>query len=174
MPTSTTSLTLTQINTLSEPEFITIFGDLYEHSPWAAKGAFQQLPYNTVASMLNAFRCTVDHAPKEQQLILLKAHPELGEKKLDSLTPSSLNEQTNAGLTHVDENTKAEFKALNKAYRERHGFPFIIAVAGLNAQHILAALKERLSKPTSEEFPTALEQVHRIAGIRLNQRVATN
>lgn len=174
MPVSTTSLTLAQINTLTEHEFITAFGDLYEHSPWAAEGAFRLRPYDTFSSMLGAFRYTVDHASREQQLTLLKAHPELGEKKLYSLTPSSLNEQTNAGLTQVDENTKAEFNTLNKAYRERHGFPFIIAVAGLNAQHILAALKERLPKPTSEEFPTALEQVHRIAGIRLDQRVTTD
>jgi len=169
-----TSLTLAQINTLTEDDFIATFGDLYEHSLWAAEGALQYRPYDTFTSMLNAFQYTVDHASKEQQLALLQAHPELGEKKLESLTPSSLDEQTNAGLTQVDESTKAEFKTLNKAYRERHGFPFIIAVAGLNAQHILVALKERLSKPTSEEFPTALEQVHRIADIRLHQRVTTD
>ena len=61
----------------------------------------------------------------------------------------------------------AEFQKLNQEYKEKFGFPFIVAVKGLTRPQILQAFRERVHNPLEVEFQTALEQIHKIAGFRL-------
>ncbi len=146
---------------MNKDEFVQKYGSIYEHSPWVAEAAFgaEDIPA--------AMRQAVDQAGHDKQLILIKAHPDLGEK-LDTLTASSVSEQQGAGLNQCSPEEFAEFQKLNTAYKEKFGFPFIVAVKGLNRHDILERFRQRIDHDRETEFATALEQIHRIAHFRLD------
>ncbi|MBX3169675.1 MAG: 2-oxo-4-hydroxy-4-carboxy-5-ureidoimidazoline decarboxylase [Candidatus Eremiobacteraeota bacterium] len=145
---------------MNKQDFVKKYGSIYEHSPWVAEAAYgsEDLPA--------AMRSAVEAAGREQQLALLRAHPDLGEK-LDTLTPDSVSEQQGAGLNLCSPEEFREFHELNRTYKEKFGFPFIVAVKGLNRQDILQRFRERIHNSAEAEFRTALDQVHRIAAFRL-------
>lgn len=145
---------------MNKDQFVQKYGSIYEHSPWVAEAAFgaEDIPA--------AMRRAVDQAGHDKQLILIRAHPDLGEK-LDTLTASSVSEQQGAGLNQCSPEEFAEFQKLNTAYKEKFGFPFIVAVKGLNRQDILDRFRQRIDHDRETEFSTAMEQIHRIAHFRL-------
>lgn len=147
--------------------FVARYGGVYEHSPWVAQRAWDG-GANPDGSLAPVFRRVVDRAGAELQLALLHAHPDLaGRVTVGSLTASSAAEQAAAGLDACTQSEFAEFGTLNQRYTARFGFPFIIAVAGLDRGAILAAFRRRVDCALEAEFVTALEEVHRIAGLRL-------
>lgn len=145
---------------MNQQDFVEKYGSIYEHSPWVAEAAYGS------DNLVEAMRAAVEAANRDQQLTLLRAHPDLGEK-LDTLTPSSVSEQQGAGLNQCSPEEFAEFQQLNEAYKAKFGFPFIVAVKGLNRLDILQRFRERIHNSPEAEFRTALDQVHRIAGFRL-------
>lgn len=154
---------------LSHDGFVRIYGGIYEHSPWIAEAAWQTKDgqnLDTVEGLHFAMNRAVDDGTQAQRLALLRAHPELACAQ-GELTESSQSEQAGAGLKHCTAEEFAEFQRLNAQYREQFGFPFIIAVKGLNRQDILHAFRARIRNDRDEEFATALAQVHRIARFRL-------
>lgn len=161
------------LQALDEAGFLARYGGLYEHSPWIAASAWQQLSKQksaTIEALHVKFKSVVDNASQDQLLALLQAHPELAGKAAveGSLTAESTGEQASARL---DQCTKEEFdlfQQLNTQYNEKFGFPFILAVRNRTRAEILAAFKSRLNNPVSVEFAAALEQVHQIALLRLN------
>lgn len=161
---------------MSRDEFITAFGDIYEHSPWAADGAFERglTPQTDSADGLAHLMAeVVDAADTDAQLGLLRAHPDLAGRlaAAGELTEDSRREQAGAGLNRCTPDELAQFRALNARYTERFGFPFIIAVRGLQRTQILAQFKTRVGHTYAEEFQEALRQVHRIAALRLSERL---
>lgn len=152
--------------------FVERFGGVYEHSPWIAEAAFDAgLPPGArdPAVLAAALAARVEAAPREAQLALLRAHPDLAGRLAvaGALTADSAAEQAGAGLDRCTPEEFAEFSRLNAAYAARFGFPFIIAVRGLDRAAILAAFRARIGNPPEAEFRTALDQVHRIARLRL-------
>ena len=154
---------------LSEAEFVDAFGSIYEHSPWVAETVYPSMtPGIDAQSMAEAMRLIVDEAADVLKLELLCAHPDLaGRLSLAELTESSRSEQTGAGLDQCTPAELAEFQDLNNAYLEKFGFPFIFAVKGFHRIDILEAFRVRVHHSREEEFKTAIEQVHRIARLRL-------
>lgn len=151
-------------------EFVKIYGGIYEHSPWVAEEAYAQHDtIRTVKELHTAMKAAVAAAPQEKQMALIRAHPELACKEADAkkLTEASTSEQKGAGLDACTPAEFAEFQKLNAAYREKFGFPFIIAVKGLDRQKILEAFRKRLENGVDDEFDEALEQIDRIAFFRL-------
>ena len=157
---------------LPRATFMARFGGVYEHNPWIPAAVFDAgQAGDTVEVLAEAMRGVVEAAGEDAQRTLLKAHPDLVGRlaQAGTLTSESTAEQVSAGL---DQCTKAEFEAfqrLNTAYRARFGFPFIIAVRGLSRQTILERFAERLGNSPEAEFRTALDQVHRIARLRLHE-----
>lgn len=145
---------------MNKEQFVEKYGAIYEHSPWVAEAAFGAP--DIAAAMGEA----VEQAGPERQLKLILAHPDLGEK-LDTLTASSVSEQQGAGLNQCSPEEFAEFQQLNQAYKAKFGFPFIVAVKGLNRQQILELFRQRIGHDRDLEFRTALDQIHRIARFRL-------
>ena len=142
------------------------FGGVYEHSRWIAEAAaVDGAPADPAAAM----RAVVEAAPREAQLALLCAHPDLSGRLAvaGELTADSAQEQAGAGLDRCSPAEFAEFQTLNAQYRERFGFPFILAVRGYNRSSILAAFRRRVCNDHQEEFREALNQVHRIAALRI-------
>lgn len=160
------TVTLAKLNTMSQADFIVTLKAIYEHSPWVAEAVVDQRPFSSIDALAAAMQEQIDSAAESTQRYLIDAHPELGSRKLESLTADSQREQRGAGLDGNGDKIERLLE-LNRAYRERHGFPFIIAVSGLSIDDILAALQSRLPRDTETEQQESLRQIARIARIRL-------
>ena len=150
-------------------DFIALFGSVYEHSPWVAEAVYPSLtPGIEVVSMAEEMRAIVDSASHKLQLGILRAHPNLADRlSMAELTKSSRSEQRGAGLDNCSPGELSEFQELNAEYTDRFGFPFIFAVKGFHRTDILEAFRIRVNNSSGTEFKTAIEQVHRIAKLRL-------
>lgn len=146
--------------------FIARYSALFEHSPWVVQRAAAMLP---LPSLHGALMKVVHDASPEEQLALIQAHPELaGKAAVDgNLTEASAAEQAAAGLDQLTQEEFDRFHALNRAYFERFGFPFIICVRQTNKAGILGAMERRLGNHRETEIATALEQIGEIVRLRL-------
>ncbi|HEY0269522.1 MAG TPA: 2-oxo-4-hydroxy-4-carboxy-5-ureidoimidazoline decarboxylase [Sphingomonas sp.] len=146
--------------------FVARYGALFEHSPWVVERAADHLPMPDLHAGLMAI---VREATPEEQLALIRAHPELaGKAAIDrTLTDASAAEQASAGLDRLGEAEYARFHALNAAYRERFDFPFIICVRLTDKAGILAAMAERLANDRETEIATAIAEIGKIVRLRL-------
>ena len=163
-------LTLAQLSALDNEGFVAAVGAVFEHSPWVMRRAWARRPFADRAALTAALTATLQAASRDEQLALMCAHPELAGKAAirGELTADSAREQAGAGLNACTPAEFAELQALNLAYRQRFGWPFIIAVTGLSRTDILAAMRQRLARAPEDEFAEALSQIVRIANIRLN------
>ena len=163
---------------MARPEFVQVFGGVYEHSPWIAETVWELGPghdpdmgaaRDTAEGIHEAFRTVVDRAGREKQLALLRAHPDLAGRLAiaGELTAASNAEQAGADLGNCTPDEFEAFRSLNDAYKDKFGFPFILAVRGFHRTEILEIFRERVNNDPETEFATALEQVHRIALLRL-------
>lgn len=156
------------LNGLSRPEFVARLGGIYEHSPWVAERAFGSKPFASLEALHAAMQQGMRSASRDEQLALIRAHPELlGRLEAAQLTESSRAEQASAGLDRCTAAQKARMQALNQAYRDKFGFPFIVAVKGLDWGGIIARIEARLANTPEAEFAAALEEIGRIARFRL-------
>ncbi|WP_163650222.1 2-oxo-4-hydroxy-4-carboxy-5-ureidoimidazoline decarboxylase [Modicisalibacter sp. 'Wilcox'] len=164
-------------STLDRAAFVRQFGDVYEHSPWIAEQAWDaglDSRHDTPEGLAAALAAVLDAAGAEQQLAVIRAHPDLAGKaaKSGTLTADSTREQAGAGLDQCSEAEYQRFHRYNDAYQARFGFPFVMAVKGSDRHQILAAFEQRLEHTPDEERRTAITQIHRIALLRLRDRVA--
>jgi 2-oxo-4-hydroxy-4-carboxy-5-ureidoimidazoline decarboxylase len=150
---------------MNRDEFVARFGAVYEASPWVADAVWAGDAPDDPEALPKAMRKAVDNAPREMQLALIRAHPQLAVS--GPMAEASVREQSGAGLDRCSAEELDAFRTLNAAYLARFGFPFIIAVKGLTRGEILAALAARLENDPEVEFATAIAQIHRIAGFRL-------
>jgi OHCU decarboxylase len=152
---------------LSEREaFMARFGALYEHSPWVAERAFR--PGIADGEVADALRDAMHAASEAEQLALIRAHPDLGEK-VGVLTAHSRSEQAGLGLDRLERGEYERFMATNAAYRDRFGIPFVVCVRehGTPAS-ILANADARLGNTREQEIATALGEIAKIARLRLD------
>jgi OHCU decarboxylase len=163
-------LSIEQINNLAQERFTETLGWVFEHSPWVAERAWHHRPFASCAHLSERMNGEVAAASIEEQLALLRAHPDLGTRA--KISSSSASEQSGAGLDRLTSGEHARLLALNSAYREKFGFPFLYAVKGSDKFAILEALDRRLSSNKDDEFQEALHQVYRIAHFRLESVVS--
>jgi 2-oxo-4-hydroxy-4-carboxy-5-ureidoimidazoline decarboxylase len=165
--------TLTELNAGDRDAFVAVLGPLFEHSPWVAADTYGKRPFRDLDGLHGALCATMRGAPAERQLALVRAHPDLAGRlaQAGQLTASSSREQSAAGLDRLDPAEAAEIERLNDAYKARFGFPFVIC-ARLNAKEtILAAMRARLLHGPEAELSTALDEIAKIARLRLNEAV---
>jgi len=152
--------------------FLARYGGVFEHSPFIAARAFDAgaiVPPLTADGVHAALVAQFRAASPQEQLGVLRAHPDLAGKLAiaGDLTEDSRREQAGAGLDRLTPGEHARFTALNAAYTEKFGFPFIVAVKGLTKDDILAAFERRAGNDAAQEFQTAMAEVERIARLRL-------
>lgn len=162
-------IALNDLNALDQDEFVSCLGLVYEHSSWVAREAHKEAPFPSLTRLHECMQAAVTGGPEDAQLELLKAHPDLAGKAAlaGELTANSSVEQASAGLDSLSADEMARFTALNDAYREKFGFPFILAVRGANKGRILAAFEGRLGNSRGSEIAQALAEVGKIAWLRL-------
>ena len=170
-------LSLAQLNAVDVEEFVLLLAGIYEGADWVARTAAQKRPFKTIAGLKRGLVEVVRDAPAEQQRALLEQHPDLGvaTENLAERAQSALEQKT-AGLTDIGEQTRSRLAALNQDYRRRFDMPFILAAGGprglgLAPAQIEATLVRRLARNRNLEFAENLRQLHRIAELRLNQRL---
>ncbi|MDA7087916.1 2-oxo-4-hydroxy-4-carboxy-5-ureidoimidazoline decarboxylase [Pseudomonas sp. SA3-5] len=159
---------------LSREDFVKVFADIYEHSPWVAEKAYdlgQDASIDEVDGLHQRMADLLLSASHEMQLALINAHPDLAGKAAiqGALTASSTAEQAGAGISACTAEEFARFTHLNDAYKAKFGFPFIMAVKGSNRHQILAAFEERIHNAPEQEFACALAEINKIALFRLQQ-----
>ena len=158
------------INKLSQSEFVKVFANIFENASWIAKDVYNEKPFKDFADLSQKMLSIFSTSTKENQLKILKAHPDLADKtKIGSLTPDSKKEQSNAGLDQCSEEEFNEFKNLNNEYKKKFGFPFIYAVKGKEKKEILSNFRQRSLNNIDVEFTEAKKQVKKIASLRLNE-----
>ena len=158
-------ITIDELNSFSRDRFVATIGWVFEHSPWVAERAWERRPFPDLEHLHAAMTGEVEQATQDQQLALLRAHPDLGTRV--RMSAASEGEQSGAGLDRLRPDEFERLLQRNAAYREKFGFPFLYAVKGSNKYDILQALDQRLGAAPAEEFRQALNQVYRIALFRL-------
>jgi 2-oxo-4-hydroxy-4-carboxy-5-ureidoimidazoline decarboxylase len=163
-------LTIDHVNRMSAGEFLAALGGVFEHSPWIAERAFAARPFASVTDLHRAMTDVVKRASRDEQLALLNAHPELAGKEAQSgtMTSDSTSEQGSAGLNALSREEMQRISELNRSYREKFGFPFIIAVRQHTKEGIFRQFESRLANDPETELAACLEQVFIITRLRLD------
>ncbi|MEO5720953.1 MAG: 2-oxo-4-hydroxy-4-carboxy-5-ureidoimidazoline decarboxylase [Chthoniobacterales bacterium] len=156
---------LEDLNQAPREEFVREVGPVFEHSPWIAQRAAAGRPFASVDALFAALCAGVRAAAVEEKMALICAHPDLVTHAV--LTRESQTEQASAGLRALSAAEARRFQEYNDAYRERFGFPFVICARLNKKEAILRAFPERLQNSREKEIDTALEEIYKIADLRL-------
>ena len=154
---------------LDRDAFVERYGSLFEHSPWVARDAWERRPFEDRDDLYGALCAAMYAAPRERQLALIRAHPDLAGRAAveGTLTEDSRREQSSAGLDRLTPAEYETFTRTNAAYRERFGFPFVVCAREHDKASILATAEARLQHDPEQEVRTALDEIAKIARLRL-------
>jgi 2-oxo-4-hydroxy-4-carboxy-5-ureidoimidazoline decarboxylase len=157
------------INGMDQEAFVKKFGGIFEKSPWVAEKAWEKRPFASIDDLHLAMVNIVKHSPVPNQLALLQSHPDLAgrEAQAGAMTASSVSEQASAGLNALSKAEMAQISELNAAYKQKFGFPFIIAVRMHTKEGIFFEFNRRLANETQAEFANDLQNVYAITRLRL-------
>jgi len=160
---------ISQLNDLELTDFVRLIGRVFERSPWIAEAAWPNRPFAGRAALHQALCRVVLEAGGEKQLALILAHPDLAGRAAlaGTLGPESTIEQAKAGLDRLTPREIEKFRRNNAAYREKFGFPFVICARQNRIEAILAGFKSRIGNSREHEIQTALEEIFKIAELRL-------
>ncbi|GHO46514.1 2-oxo-4-hydroxy-4-carboxy-5-ureidoimidazoline decarboxylase [Ktedonospora formicarum] len=167
------TITLQDINTYEKETFISALANLFEGPPWIVTNAYPTRPFASL-DQLHQVLCSIMYAaPLDQQVALLRAHPDLVGRAalIGSLSPASKGEQAAAGLDQLTGEEIATFQHNNKLYRERFGFPFVICARENKKESILDGFDKRLNHTFEQEVTLALTEVAKICSLRLRDLV---
>jgi OHCU decarboxylase len=159
---------LEELSSLGKSDFVARFGGVFEHSPWVAERAWQQRPFASLDELHRAMLAAVEAASREEKLSLIRAHPELAGG--EALTVASTSEQGRLGFNRLSRNELEQMNDLNRRYRDKFGFPCIVALKLHRERHsVMAEMARRLTNPQDDEIRNALEQIGHIARGRLEK-----
>ena len=165
---------LARLNAMPQAEFRAALGEVFEHSPWVAERAWSRRPFASVDALHAAMVAAVRAAAPEEQLALVRAHPELaGREAADgTLTAGSTSEQGRLGFTALTRAELARVARANVAYRVKFGFPCIVALR-LHAtrESVIAEMERRAGNDRAAELAAALDQIGHITRGRLDKLV---
>ena len=161
---------LQEINTLEEAEFVQALAGLFEGPPWIVSQAWPLRPFSSLDQLHQILCSLMFQAPVEQQVTLLRMHPDLvGQAALaGTLSPASTHEQSAAGLSQLSPEEIATFQRLNERYRTQFAFPFVICARENKKESILAGFAQRLHHTREQEISIALTEVAKICALRLH------
>lgn len=162
---------ISELNQLSQEAFVEVLGEIFEDSPWVAQNAEIKRPFADLASLHQAMVEVVEQASLEDQLRLIRLHPDLGNKV--KMSAASVKEQAGAGLNQLTAEEYVRFGQLNEAYKTKFGFPFIIAVKQHSKESILNTFEFRLNNTAEAEVEQALKEIAQIASFRLGEIIET-
>ena len=157
--------TVAKLNQMSQAGFTEALGEIWEETPEIAERAWHSKPFKNIESLYRAMVTVVNSMSEGEQLKLIKAHPDLGSKT--KMAEASVQEQAGVGLDRLSESEYQRFQSLNQAYKDKFDFPFIIAVKNHTKESILQAFETRLENDREQEKQQALNEISKIARLRL-------
>ncbi len=162
-------VSLVELNKGEDADFIAALGDVFEHSPWLVARTAAARPFVSRDALIEALMVAMREAVEEEKLALIRAHPDLAGKaaRAGDLTDHSRHEQSSVGLDRLSDEEYDRFTRLNDAYKEKFGFPFIIAVLDHTKETILAAFEVRLESDRDSQIDEAIKNIGRIVSIRV-------
>lgn len=160
---------LSELNQMSQEAFVKALGAVFEDTPAIAQQAWHKRPFKDLAELHQGMVDVVKALSRDEQLALIRAHPDLGSKA--KMAEASVREQTGVGLDRLTPEEYNRFVSLNHAYKDKFGFPFIIAVKNNTKASILDAFDRRLGNTADAEMEQALTEITQIAWFRLNEIV---
>lgn len=163
-----------QVNRMTVDEFTAAYGATFEHAPWVAQAAAAKRPFASPDEMHRSMMNVVLTSSRNDQLQLLRGHPELAGKEAlaGEMTPDSSSEQGRLGFDRLSKDELAELTKLNRLYREKFGFPCMICLRlHTTRETVIAEHKRRLNNDLETEFANCLDQVAQITARRLRERV---
>jgi 2-oxo-4-hydroxy-4-carboxy-5-ureidoimidazoline decarboxylase len=165
-----------ELNACTESDFVAALANIFEYSPWVAEQAFAARPFAGVNALLAAMKAAVERAPEGLRLALIKSHPDLADKtrRAAGLTAESSAEQNSVGLDRLSDAEYEAFERVNNAYRAKFGFPYIVCVRRHTRDSILKDFERRLPNDVGTETKTSIEEICRIAALRLDQLVVAS
>jgi 2-oxo-4-hydroxy-4-carboxy-5-ureidoimidazoline decarboxylase len=168
--------TLADLNACSSSDFVAALANIFEYSPWIAEQAASARPFVGVKALFEAMKAAVDGAAPELRLALIKAHPDLANKtqRAAGLTAESNAEQNSVGLDRLSDTEYEAFERVNNAYRTKFGFPYIVCVRRHTKDSILRDFERRLPNDASTETQKSIEEICRIAALRVDQLVMSD
>ena len=166
--------TLAKLNAMDRGEFTRVIGPVFERSPWIAAKAWAHRPFANFDLLHRTLCDVVWLADEARQVELIRAHPDLAGRAVSAsgLTSESAKEQASAGLGRLSRDEAERLQELNQKYRQRFGFPFVICARLNKKEAIFASCAARLGNSRQEEIKTALEEIAKIARLRLEDLVA--
>lgn len=167
---------LSELNAAGKTDFVAQLSNIFEYSPWIAEQAASLRPFAGIVQLFDAMKAAVDHAPSELRLALIKAHPDLADKtqRAAGLTTESNAEQNSAGLDRLSDAEYEAFERVNNAYRAKFDFPYIVSVRRQTKDSILRDFERRLPNDAKTEMQRSIEEIFRIAALRLDQLVVAD
>src|SRR5271168_2587421 len=164
---------LDELNACTQGDFVAALANIFEYSPWVAEQAFSARPFAGVNALFAAMKTAVERAPEGLRLALIKSHPDLADKtrRAEGLTAESSAEQNSVGLDRLSDAEYEAFEAVNNAYRSKFGFPYIVCVRRHTKDSILRDFERRLPNDAATEMRQSIEEICRIAALRLDQLV---
>src|ERR1700692_743041 len=168
--------TLAELNACSKDDFVAALANIFEYSPWIAEHAASSRPFAGVTQLFAAMKAAVDRAPPELPRALIRAHPDLASKtqRAAGLTAESNAEQNSVGLDRLSDAEYDAFEGVNNAYRAKFGFPYIVCVRRHTKDSILRDFERPLSNDAATEAQRSIEEICRIAALRVDQLVASD
>jgi xanthine dehydrogenase large subunit len=158
-------VTLANLNALGRDAFVDAVGWVFEDSPWIAERVWPGRPFASLEGLAPDDDRGDVRGERRPQLVLLRAHPDLGAKL--KMSAASTGEQAASAWIGCRPDVYTQLSELNAEYRQKFGFPFLFAVKDSTPAQILEALQSRLPRERAIEFEEALRQVARIAWFRL-------
>jgi 2-oxo-4-hydroxy-4-carboxy-5-ureidoimidazoline decarboxylase len=159
------SYSIDEINQMSQEEFVEAFGNVFEETPAIAHNVWADRPFANATHLHEQMLKVVHAMDQERQLTFIRAHPDLGSKT--KMAEASVQEQTGVGLDRLTPDEYERFQQLNQAYKDKFGFPFIVAVRNYTKDSILDAFQDRLNNPVDLEIQQALSEIAQITQLRL-------
>jgi 2-oxo-4-hydroxy-4-carboxy-5-ureidoimidazoline decarboxylase len=167
-------ITLDELNRMDQSAFVAALGDVFEHTPWVAEKALAARPFASLNALFAAMTAAVRESGNDRQMTLIKGHPDLAGKaaREGTITADSKLEQSSAGLDQLSEDEFAAFHRRNDAYHAKFDIPFIVCVRRHGKESIMRQFEQRLKNDGTTERDTALNEIFRIAALRLDARIA--
>jgi OHCU decarboxylase len=162
-------LSIDQVNQMDRDQFVATFGPLFQGAAWIAEQAYDAHPFEDVYDLRRALHDALFDAPADRQLELIRQFPDLaGAATREGRLPTqSVVDQAIAGLDRLNSDEYTSFDTLNHAYREKFGFPLVIAVRENTKETILKSGNARLQNSPAAEQAAALVEIAKIANLRL-------
>jgi 2-oxo-4-hydroxy-4-carboxy-5-ureidoimidazoline decarboxylase len=160
---------LVELNQISQEEFTQALGAIFEHTPAIARRTWDDRPFASTADLHAKMVTVVSAMTPAEKLALIQAHPDLGSKA--KMAEASVSEQAGAGLDRLSVEEFDRFQYLNREYRKKFSFPFIVAVKNHTKTSILEAFKQRLDNSIETEMQQALAEICEIARFRIESAI---